>query len=144
MLDQLIPRLKLPQRSTRPRRVGQRTAIGALLVRLARADARYLTVEIAEIDRILRSEYNLSRSKARKLRKRAEDLEAVAVSGEPFVQIIKRNVPYNDRLRVFQALWKVSVSDGIKHQKEEDVIRFVAARLGIDAKDAVSLSMEFA
>ena len=55
-----------------------RLAISALLVRIARSDGDYASVEIANIDRLLATRYALKDAEAEALRAGGEALEAEA------------------------------------------------------------------
>ena len=57
-----------------------RLAIAALLVRVARSDGDYASVEIANIDRVLATRYALGDAEADALRKEGEALEAEALT----------------------------------------------------------------
>ena len=84
-----------------------RLAIAALLVRVARSDGDYASVEIANIDRVLATRYALTESDADALRREGEALEAEAPDTVRFTRAIKECVAYEERLAVIEALWKI-------------------------------------
>ncbi|GAA0291519.1 tellurite resistance TerB family protein [Rhodovulum strictum] len=113
-----------------------RLALGALLVRLARADGEYAHEEAERIDRILAARYGLSPADAHALRLRAEALEAEAPDTVRFTRAIKDAVPYEDREGVIEALWEVVLADGVRDEAEDGLLRLVANLLGVSDRDS--------
>ena len=113
-----------------------RLALGALLVRLARADEVYTEEERARIDRVLAQRYGLSPFEAAALRAEAEQLEAEAPDTVRFTRAIKAAVPYEDRIGVIEALWEVVLADGTRDDDEDALLRMVAPMLGISDPDS--------
>lgn len=111
-------------------------ALAALLVRLARSDARYTPGEAARIDRVLAARHGLTPFEAAALRREAEELEAEAPDTVRFTRALKEAVPHEDRAGVIEALWEVALADGARDQNEDAVIRLVANLLGINDRDA--------
>ena len=110
-------------------------ALGALLVRLARADENYTEDERARIDRILARRYHLSPFEAASARTDAEELEANAPDTVRFTRALKEAVPYEDRMSLMEALWSVALSDGERDPREDAMIRVTADLLGINDRD---------
>ena len=110
-------------------------ALGALLVRLARADENYTEEERARIDRILSRRYHLSPFEAASARADAEELEANAPDTVRFTRALKEAVPYEDRMSLMEALWSVALSDGERDPREDAMIRVTADLLGINDRD---------
>ncbi len=113
-----------------------RLALGALLVRIARADGEYAPQEVDRIDRILMSRYDLSPHAVISLRKEAEVLESEAPDTVRFTRAIKDAVPYEERLGVIEALWQVALADGGRDQAEDALMRMVANMLGVTDQDS--------
>lgn len=112
-----------------------RMALAALLVRVARSDGDYAKVEIAMIDRVLGENFGLSPFEAGQLRREAEELEAEAPDTVRFTRAIKDGVPYEDRIQVIEALWRVVLVDGHRDHEESGLLRLVADLLGINDRD---------
>jgi uncharacterized tellurite resistance protein B-like protein len=89
-----------------------RLALSALLVRLARRDESYTDAERMMIERVLAERYGLGGADAGALRAEAEALEAEAADTVQFTRLIKAAVPYDERTRVVEALWRVAWSTG--------------------------------
>lgn len=113
-----------------------RIALCALLVRVAKADARYTVEEIRRIDRILATRYGLDPVQAARLRGQAEDLEHQAPDTVRFTRAIKDAVPYEERLAVIEALWDVVLADGEREDHEMALLRLVAPMLGITDQES--------
>lgn len=113
-----------------------RLALTALLVRVARSDHDYAASEQDRIDRISAERYGLSPFEATKLRTDAEQLESEAPDTVRFTRAIKDAVPYEDRLGVIEALWKVALADGERDASEDALLRLVSNLLGISDRDS--------
>lgn len=134
MFDALLSRLVAPE----PEKLDDadcRLALGALMVRLARADGIYNDYEIAHIEHVLTTRYGLSAEEASSLRGEAEVLEAEAPDTVRFTRAIKAAVPYEERNQVVEALWQVALSDGRGHE-EDALMRLVAPMIGINDRDS--------
>lgn len=112
-----------------------RRALGALLVRLARADESYTEDERARIDRILARRYGLSPFEAAAVRADAEELEANAPDTVRFTRALKEAVPHEDRASLMEAMWAVALSDNDRDPREDAMIRVAADLLGVSDRD---------
>ena len=113
-----------------------RLALGALLVRLARADNSYDVDEIAQIDAVLMQRYGLADFEAAELRAQCEAAEAEAPDTVRFTRAIKDSVDYDDRIAVIEAMWSVALVDGERDRHEDALLRMVAPLLGISDQDS--------
>ena len=111
-----------------------RLALGALLVRLARADGHYDPVEKDRIEAILCRRYRLT--DARELRLQCEALEAEAPDTVRFTRAIKDAVDYDHRLGVIEAMWQIVLADGERDAQEDSIMRMVAPMLGVTDQDS--------
>ena len=111
-----------------------RRALGALLVRLARADGVYDTAERDRIEAILARRYSLSDASA--LRGECEEIEAQAPDTVRFTRAIKDAVPYEDRRAVIAAMWEVVLADGQRDEQENSLMRMIAPLLGVTDQDS--------
>lgn len=135
MFDALLRRLTAPEPDPL---TGDdaRLAMAALLVRIARADGEYHRDEIARIDKLLTSRYNLGPFEVAKLRQEAEALEREAPDTVRFTRAIKDAVPYEDRAGVVESLWEIVLADGQRDHEEDALMRLVAPMLGINDRDS--------
>ncbi len=115
-----------------------RLALAALLVRAARTDGVYAPSEIDRIDRILAARYDLSAADAASLRAEGEQTEADAPDTVRFTRAIKDAVPYDDRIKVIEALWQVVLADGDRADPENALLRMTASLLGVNDVDSAN------
>lgn len=113
-----------------------RLALSALLVRIARSDGEYDPQEMARIDRILMTRFDLSAFDAATLRAEAEEFEAQAPDTVRFTRAIKDGVPYDDRIGVIEAMWSVVMADGERDDEESSIMRTVSSFLGVNDRDS--------
>lgn len=113
-----------------------RLALAALLVRLARTDGLYSADEVERIDRVLAQRHGLTAFEATALRHQAEDLEGAAPDTVRFTRSIKAAVPMDQRADLMQAMWSVVLSDGLRDEEEDRLMRLVANLLGLSDVDS--------
>ncbi len=135
MIGDLLRRLTAPEPEPLPYD-DARLALAALLVRIARSDGEYEGMEIARIDAVLASRYGLTPFEASRLRTEAEALEAEAPDTVRFTRAIKEAVPYDDRVKVVEALWDIVLADGARDHEEDALLRLVAPMLGVNDRDS--------
>ncbi|MFT6297216.1 MAG: putative tellurite resistance protein B-like protein [Yoonia sp.] len=109
-------------------------ALGALLVRLARSDGDYATIEMTRIDAILAARYGLS--DPTNLRSECEALEKEAPDTVRFTRAIKDAVPYDDRRAVVVSMWEIVLADGERSAEENSLMRMIAPMLGVTDQDS--------
>jgi uncharacterized tellurite resistance protein B-like protein len=135
MFGDFLRRLTAPD----PAPLGQtdaRLALGALLVRLARADGDYAQIERDRIRAILTRRYDVPDIAA--LLQDCEALEAEAPDTVRFTRAIKDAVPYENRLGVISAMWEIVLADGARDAQEDSLMRMVAPMLGVTDQDSNS------
>jgi uncharacterized tellurite resistance protein B-like protein len=113
-----------------------RTALAALLVRVARTDNMYAAEEVERIEAILMQRYGLSPFEAMDLRAQGEALEAQAPDTIRFTRALKDAVPLDDRAALVQALWSVALVDGSRDAGEDQMLRLIANLLGLTDVDS--------
>jgi uncharacterized tellurite resistance protein B-like protein len=120
-----------------------RLAVGALLVRLAKADANYAFEEIAAIDRLLAERYGCGPVEAMKLRADCERLAAQAPDTAEFSRLVHDAVPYEERVGLIEALWKLSLADRKLSPEEGEMLDSLAHGLGINPDDASVIAARY-
>lgn len=135
MLDRLLRQLISPTPDLLEG-ADARIALGALLVRIAKADGIYSADEIARIDRVLARRYGLDPVEAAKLRAECEVIEHEAPDTVRFTRAIKAAVDYEDRAGVVEAMWQVVLADGVRESHEDALMRMVAPMLGLSDQDS--------
>lgn len=134
MFERLFPR-RAPQAPELPEPDAQ-LALGALLVRVALADREYKAAEVAQIDRILTAMFDLKPLEAAKLRATCEALERDAPGTPEFADILKRELDYQHRHDLAEAMWKVVLADGERRDIEESMVHQIEGALGISPDDS--------
>jgi len=111
-----------------------RLALGALLVRIARADGHFDNDERAQIAVILSRRYSLIDPAP--LLADCEALEAEAPDTVRFTRAIKDAIAYEDRLGVVEDMWAVVLADGVRDAHENQLMRMVPPMLGVEDQDS--------
>jgi uncharacterized tellurite resistance protein B-like protein len=111
-------------------------ALAALMVRLAKTDGDYASIEMTMIDRVLLKRFDLNEDAAQELRKSAEELESKAPDTVRFTRVIKEAVVYEERAGVVEALWSIVLADGNHDDEEHGLMRLVANLLGVNDRDS--------
>jgi uncharacterized tellurite resistance protein B-like protein len=135
MLQDLIRRLAGPPAPHPLRPEDARTAMAALMVRIARTDGGYSDIERRRIDAMLMQRYRLDADGAARVRGEAEVAEEGAQDTVQFTRLIKMAVPYEERTGVVEALWRIAAADGI-NADERGLMRLVADLLGVTDVDS--------
>ncbi|MBR9651636.1 TerB family tellurite resistance protein [Thalassovita aquimarina] len=111
------------------------TALGALLVRVAKSNLSYQVEEIRRIDRLLARIHNLSPVEAAKMRATCEKLERRAPPTEIFAEMIREGVDFDDRLQALEAMWQVVLADGKQSPEQTDIVARAQHALGLSEAD---------
>ncbi|WP_298256972.1 TerB family tellurite resistance protein [uncultured Litoreibacter sp.] len=109
-------------------------SLGALLVRMAKADKNYHVTEIGVVDRVLASQFDLTSVEAARMRADCERLEKAAPDTAQFIALINSNIPTAQRRALLKALADVARADGIDHPEEEALIQVLATELDAQYK----------
>jgi len=111
-------------------------ALGALLVRAAKADDTYLFEELHQIDNILVAQFGMNPVEAAKFRASCEKLEEQMPDTVELAGILQRAIPLDQREACVAALWSVVFADGIEHEAEDILLHQIETTLGIDPDTA--------
>jgi len=106
-------------------------AMGALMVRAAKADNAYLFEEIRLIDHVLAKRHDLDPVEAAKMRAACEKLEEEMPDTADMTAILKNAVSETEKEATLSALWAVVYADGIKHDEEDRLLHQIEDVLGI-------------
>ncbi|MCE8513636.1 TerB family tellurite resistance protein [Ruegeria pomeroyi] len=111
-------------------------ALGALLVRVAKADREYQVEEISLIDRILARLYGHNAIEAAKVRATCEKLHAAAPDTDTFGKLIRETTGLEERLAALDALWEVVLADGLQREGELKIVEEARIAMGLSRKDS--------
>lgn len=133
MFGELLNRLLTPEDET-VSDDDARLALGALLVRIARSDGDYATVEQDQIKSVLSARYGLADASA--LLSECETLEAEAPDTVRFTRAIKDAVAYEDRIGVVEDMWTIVLADGVRDKYENQLMRLVPPMVGVTDQES--------
>lgn len=119
-------------------------AMGALLVRAAKADQSYLVEEIAVIDKILAKRHDINPVEAAKMRAECELLAHEMPDTTDLAHILEHAISTDEKEATLLALWQVVYADGIKHAQEDDLLHQIEAVLGVSPARATELQKQVA
>ncbi|MCB1363444.1 MAG: TerB family tellurite resistance protein [Rhodobacteraceae bacterium] len=111
-------------------------ALGALLVRVAKADRDYKLEEISLIDRILARLYQHNAIEAAKVRATCEKLHAAAPETDTFAKLIRETTGLDERLAAIEALWEVVLADGKQDEGELKIVEEARKAMGLSFNDS--------
>lgn len=111
-------------------------ALGALLVRVAKADRDYKVEEIRLIDRILARLYRHNAIEAAKVRATCEKLHAAAPDTDTFAKLIRETTGLEERLAAIEALWEVVLADGKQDEGELKIVEEARKAMGLSFNDS--------
>lgn len=114
-------------------------AMGALLVRAAKADNIFLFEEIQTIDKILAQRYGLNPVEASKMRAACQKLETEMPDTDEMTGILRDAVSDAEKEATLSALWAVVYADGIKQDNEDALLHQIEAVLGVSPDRAKAL-----
>jgi uncharacterized tellurite resistance protein B-like protein len=117
-------------------------AMGALMVRAAKADASYLFEEIAMIDRILAKRHGITAVAAAKLRAECELLEREMPTTSEIATILEHAISTDEKEATLIALWQVVFADGVKRDEEDSLLHHIEDVLGVPSARAKELQAQ--
>ncbi len=108
-----------------------RHAVGALMVRAAKADKAYLFEEVEQIDRVLAERNDLNAVDAAKMRAACEKLEEAMPNTAQLAEIVRNAISAAEKEATVRALWTVVLVDGVEHEDEDELMHQVENILGL-------------
>ena len=114
----------------------EKTALGALMVRVAQSDHRYKLAEISRIDRLLSRMFGLGPIDAAKMRATCEKLEKAAPDTDRFAHLIRETVSFEARIDALEALWEVVLADGEVRDEELAAVEHAREAMGLSHADS--------
>lgn len=117
-------------------------AMGALLVRAAKADHTYLVEEIAMIDKILARRHGINPVAAAKMRAECELLERKMPDTTGIATILEHAIGTEEKEATLIALWQVVFADGVSHDEEDQLLHQIEAVLGVAPERAKELQTQ--
>lgn len=111
-------------------------AIAAILIEAAMADGVYAAEEQSKIGRILAQRFDLSEEEAAALRAEGQVAQSEAMDLVQFTRVVKDAVPFEERVGVIEAVWRVIYADGDRDHEESALVRKLCGLLYVPDRDA--------
>ena len=111
-------------------------AIAAILIEAAMADGNYAAAEQAKIGRILAQRFDLTDAEAADLRAQGQQAQSEAMDLVRFTRVVKDSVPFEERVGVIEAVWRVIYADGERDYEESALVRKLCGLLYVPDRDA--------
>lgn len=119
-----VPATPMPEKDARH-------DLGALRVRVAKADRASLFEEIEQIDRLLAGQFDLNPVEAARMRAECEKLEEALPGTDEIAGILHAAVSEADREAAVRSFWRVVFADGQRHRAEESVLSLIERTLDV-------------
>jgi uncharacterized tellurite resistance protein B-like protein len=113
----------------------ERQALAVILISVARSDWEYTLIEASRIDSILQKRFSITGDEAQDIRNQAEKLEEQATDLVRFTKIIKKFVPLDQRADIIELLWEVVLTDGVRDDGENSLLRMLGSLLGVTDRE---------
>ena len=84
----------------------------------------------------LAAQNDLNPVDAARMRSNAERLEGALPNAAIFARVIRDACPFEERLKLVEALWSVIFADGLKNEQELEAITLMQRHLDITPSDA--------
>jgi len=112
-------------------------AAAALLVEVARADFHVDDDEEETIGALLRRTLNLGDDEVESLIELAHEYSRDAVGLHPFTSVVHERFDAEEKVRLFECLWRVAFADGNVDKYEEHMLRRIAELLHVSHRDFI-------
>ena len=113
----------------------ERLALTALLIKIAKSDYEYSSVEKSRIKIILKKRFLISELEVIDLINKAELLEDESSDSVRFTKVIKEFVPLEKRNEIIEIFWELVLADGIREDDENSLLRILGSLLGVNDRD---------
>lgn len=113
----------------------ERVALTALLIKIAKSDYDYSSLEKSSIKIILKKRFSISELEVTDLITKAELLEDESSDSVRFTKVIKEFVPLENRNEIIEIFWELVLVDGIREDDENSLLRILGSLLGVNDRD---------
>jgi len=117
------------------------TSLLVLVAAVMKADEKLMRSELNYVkDYFVR---NFGKESAEEAIQMLRDILKQNIPVKEVTDQIRRNLDYSSRLQLLHFLYGVAGADGSIHQKEQDIIDYIASAMGISDKDTQSIKSMF-
>ncbi len=117
-------------------------AAAALMMEVARSDNQKQDIELSEIERILKDNFEVDSESVDELVTSAEEKVEAAHDLYQFTQLINEHYTYTDKESLILAMWQVAYADGHVEAIEDHIIRRVAGLIHLAHADFIRLKIQ--
>jgi uncharacterized tellurite resistance protein B-like protein len=107
-----------------------RVAAAALFFHVIDADGAYSDTEKRKLRELVSMAYDLDGRQLDDVLRAAEKADDEAVDLYAFTSVLKRAMPMENRVGFVGLLWELVMSDGVRHELEENVVWRISELLG--------------
>lgn len=117
-------------------------ATGALLIEMARMDAKTTEDELQTVLDSLRENFDLTAQETRDLLELAETEASEAIDYHQFTSLIKKGFSPEQKEKVIEYLWMVAMSDSGVDKHEEYLVRKIAGLIGVPHRAFIAAKLK--
>lgn len=114
-----------------------RVAVATLMVRVMQADGRELPEEREAIETLLAQSYGLDQAGVRGLLSEGTHLSEEGPDLYAPTALLRQNLAMEDRIALVGLLFEIAYADGELHADEDNLLKSIADRMGVDQRDRV-------
>lgn len=116
-----------------------RLAATALLIHVADADGELAAIETERLREIVATRFGLDPGEAARLVREATASDHEAVGVDFFVNVLRRALDAEGRLKIVDMMWDIVYADGEATETEDSIVWRIAAMLGVGEDDLETL-----
>jgi uncharacterized tellurite resistance protein B-like protein len=119
-----------------------RIATCALLLEMADIDGEFSDSERDRIISLLKREYGLSEEHALEIIKASSEELDGSVDLWTFTNLINRNYPFEEKIRIIETVWKIAYTDGRLDKYEDYLVHKLAKLLHLTHKQLIEAKLK--
>lgn len=119
-----------------------RIASVALLVHMMLVDGKVSKAESDKLDALVREHFAKTEDEATRLIAHAKAADARAVDLYSFTQLLKTELPEEERIHIVELLWDMVYADGQLHEFEDNMVWRISELLAVDPKDRIAMKQK--
>ncbi|AFJ03012.1 hypothetical protein Q7C_1871 [Methylophaga frappieri] len=116
-------------------------AVAALLVEVMAADDEQQPEEVATLQKLLKTQFDLTDVEAKQLQQDAITAHAQATDYFAFTRHINEQYTMPEKIQLIEQLWTMAASDDVVEAVEQHVIRRIAGLLHVAHQDFIAAKL---
>ena len=118
-------------------------AVSMILVRTAKIDDEFHILERNKIHELVLDYFKISNEEASELLLLAENEEKIAIDLYSYTNIIKKEIPLEERKNILKMMWQIIITDQNFDPYENNLVWRVAELIGINTRERVKIKKDF-